>query len=169
MPGLAGEVDVNIITSQEIEHTIKSFQQKAPGWNGITKIHLANAIEIIKEPLANCFNAAMTCRYFPSLYKQTKMIFVPKPGKDHKNVANYRPISLLNVTGKLFEKIINKRLVKHLQEKQQYNKHQHGFKTKRGTETALAMTWEAIAQGVGHHLKVCLTSGDVEKSFDRAW
>ena len=57
----------------------------------------------------------------------------------------------------------------HIEENQQYNEHQHGFRKKRGTETALALTWEAIAQGKQHGLRVCLTSRDVEKAFDRVW
>ena len=61
-------------------------------------------------------------------------------GKDPINVANYRPISLLSTTGKLLEKLLNRRLISYLQEQNQFNKHQHGFRSHRGTETALALT-----------------------------
>ena len=158
------------ITPEEIQHTLNSFRQKAPGCDNITKIHLSKAMACIAIPLANCFNAALSCGYFPLLYKHTKLIFAPKPPKkDKTDVANYRPISLLNTTVKLLEKLLNRRLIEHLQDHEQHNKYQHGFRSRRGTETALAMVWEAIAQGRKHKLKVCLTSRDIEKAFDRVW
>ena len=164
----AESIETLMITPEELIFTINSFQQKAPGLDGITKIHLTKAIECIKQPLTSCFNAALSCGYFPSLYKQTKLIFVPKPGKDATNVANYRLISLLNTTGKL-EKLLNRRLTSHLQEHDLFNRYQNGFRSHRGTETALAIIWEAIGQGRKKKLKVCLTSRDIEKAFDRVW
>lgn len=44
--------------------------------------------------------------YFPIIFKNAKMIFIPKPGRDTCKVENYRPISLLEITGKIMEKII---------------------------------------------------------------
>ena len=85
------------------------------------------------------------------------------------NVANFRHILLPNTTGKLLEKLLNRRLVSHLQEHHQYNDNQHGFRKKRSTETALALMWESIVKGQQHNLKVCLTSKDIEKAFDRVW
>ena len=157
------------ITTEEVKHTLNTFSQKAPGWDGITKIHLSKALESIKNPITKCFNAALSCGYFPTLYKHTKLIFIPKPGKPATNVANYRPISLFSSSGKLLEKLLIRSLSGHLQEHHQYNLNQHGFRSQRGTETALAMMWEAIAQGRKHKLHVCVTSRDIEKAFDRVW
>ena len=156
-------------SAEEIKHTLSTFCQKGPGWDGITKKHLVEAFESIKQPITNCFNAALSCGYFPAPYKHTKLIFIPKPDKTPTEVSNYRPISLLSTTGKLLEKLLNKRLSTHLLEHEQYNPDQHGFRNQRGTETAIAMIWEAIAQGRKYKLNVCLTSRDIEKAFDRVW
>ena len=105
-----------LFTEEEVQHSINSFQQKAPGWDEVTKIHLTKAKEHIIGPLTKCFNAALSCGYFPDLFKRTKMIFAPKPGKDSAEVMNYRPISLLSIIGKLLEKLLNRWLTAHLQE-----------------------------------------------------
>jgi len=46
---------------------------------------------------------------------------------DKSSLSNYRPISLLPVLSKIFEKVIHKRLFDHLNNKVLLNEHQYGF------------------------------------------
>jgi hypothetical protein len=48
-------------------------------------------------------------------------------GGDKSSPSNYRPISLLPVFSKIFEKVINQRLVTHLNTQAILNEHQYGF------------------------------------------
>lgn len=48
--------------------------------------------------------------YFPDKFKTAIIKFIPKENTDSTNPINYRPISLLEVTGKVLEKILNPRL-----------------------------------------------------------
>ena len=50
--------------------------------------------------------------------------------------SNYRPISLLPVFSKIFEKVIYKRLFEHLNNNVILNKHQYGFRSEVSTENA---------------------------------
>ena len=43
---------------------------------------------------------------------------VPKPDKDHTRIAAYRIITMQNTVGKLLEKIVARRLVKELEDKE---------------------------------------------------
>ena len=52
-------------------------------------------------------------------------------------MANYRPISLLPVISKVFEKLIDKQLKLFMQDHNILNNAQHGFRKKKSTETAL--------------------------------
>jgi len=48
--------------------------------------------------------------YFPAIWKLSIVILILKPGKPLNIATSYRPISLLPLLGKLFEKIVLKRL-----------------------------------------------------------
>ena len=52
---------------------------------------------------------------FPDQWRNAIVIPIPKPNKNKFNLANYRPISLINTMRKIMEKIVNKRLIWHLE------------------------------------------------------
>jgi hypothetical protein len=83
---------------------------KAAGPDGIQNIILQHLQRIILKLVAEIFNRSLALNCFPTQWKQAKIIMLPKPGKDHTSSLSYRPISLLNSVGKLFEKIVLKRL-----------------------------------------------------------
>ena len=123
--------ETNIITEGEVRKIIKTFKQRAPGADKITKYHLDKLPANIILNLTQIFNASLAIGYFPKQWKTSIMIFIPKGNKSPMQHSNYRPISLLNVLGKVFEKIINKRLLDKIQELDLNNKRQHGFTKKQ--------------------------------------
>ena len=84
-------------------------------------------------------------------------------------VKDKRPISLLNVDGKLLDKILNRRLTDYLVDNDMMNCRQHGFRAHRGTQTAIATLHESIARHLGQRHRVDLVCRDVSKAFDRIW
>ncbi len=54
--------------------------------------------------LTNIFNAYYSIGLFPSAFQKSTIKFIPKNGKDPKHPLDYRPISLLELRGKIFEK-----------------------------------------------------------------
>jgi len=55
--------------------------------------------------------------HFPSLCKHARMTSILKPGKDPALPSSYRPISLLDTIGKLFEKILLPRILHEVSER----------------------------------------------------
>ena len=108
--------------------------------------------------------------YFPTCLKRGKTYLLPKPGKDKTVPSNYRPITLLEPIAKLFEKIINARLRTHLEDTNQFNKNQYGFRAGRSIQDVIFYTSAFIEK---HHItnnqKVAITCLDVEKAFDWVW
>ena len=61
--------------------------------------------------LVKIFNAVLRTQKFPPIWKLARVISVLKPGKDPALPSSYRPISLLDTIGKLFEKILLARIL----------------------------------------------------------
>ena len=81
-------------------------KDKAPGLSGIRQKHLANLPNNCILILEKIYNAIIVTKFYPNSLQHIKMIFLSKPGKSRDGPLNYRPISLLEVPGKIFEKII---------------------------------------------------------------
>jgi hypothetical protein len=60
--------------------------------------------------LTQLFNAVLLKAYFPAKWKVVQIILILKPGKPHNELTSYRPISLLPIVSKVFEKMLLKRL-----------------------------------------------------------
>ena len=65
--------------------------------------------------IVNIVNACITVGYWPDQFKESTLVVIPKPNKVSYNTPKaFRPIVLLNTTGKLIEKVISHRLQFHL-------------------------------------------------------
>ena len=161
--------EIGEITIGEYYHYLRKFKEKTPGKSGITRNVLFNLPENLTNIIIKLYNAALSAGYFPDTLKLAKMIKIPKTGKDNRRRENNRPISLLEVIGKVFEKIINYRITQLLTAGNKINNRHHGFRTKRGTTTALALITEKIARTKRHRSQVNLILRDVSKAFDKVW
>jgi hypothetical protein len=56
-------------------------------------------------------NACIAVGHWPTYFKESNSVIIPKPGKAHYTMPKmFRPIVLLNTIGKLFEKMLANRL-----------------------------------------------------------
>jgi hypothetical protein len=67
-----------------------------------------------------------------------------KPGKDPTQPSSYRPISLLDTVGKLFEKILLTMVLRELNERGLLRDEQFGFRPKHSTTLQLARLVERV-------------------------
>ena len=88
--------------------------QKIVGHDGILCKTIKVLAYIIRPVLSDIFNQALQHGKFPVSFKITKIIPLHKGGKSNV-VNNLGPISISSTQSKLFEKVINKRLVDFLE------------------------------------------------------
>ena len=81
-------------------------------------------------------------------------------------VSNYRPISILPVLSKIFEKIIHKRLVKHLSDNDLFSPTQFGFRGGMSTVDAIVHFTEYIYDALNNKQSTINVFIDYSKAFD---
>jgi exonuclease III len=99
------------ITTDEVKTIISHLKNtKAPGPDQIRPILLKNLPDSALQALTDIFNNCMNNLYFLTAWKTAHTVMIPKPGKCPNDPKSYRPISLLSITGKIFERILTNRL-----------------------------------------------------------
>ena len=88
--------------------------------------------DIIAKPLTTLFNVSVHNGRFPSKLKHLKIVPVFKDG-DETDPCNYRPISLLSIFNRIFEKIMSNRLKVFLNKHDIFHKSQYGFRERSST------------------------------------
>ena len=90
---------------------------------------------------------------------------------DKQIVSNYRPISLLPICGKIFEKLLFNNIYNHLNEQNLLNPNQSGFRPSDSTvNQLLAITHEIFRSfDCNPSLEVRSVFLDISKAFDKVW
>jgi hypothetical protein len=96
-----------------------------------------------------------------------EVIMIPKPGKPPHELTSYRPISLLTIMSKLFEKLLLKRLKFIIEDKNLIPDNQFGFRTQHSTIDQVHRITNIIERSL-EGKKVCSTLFlDVAQAFDK--
>ena len=96
----------------EVASVIEALKnKKSCGRDGISSEILKSCSPINERYLALAFNKCIDEGVFPDIFKLAKVVPLFKKG-DKKDPANYRPISLLRSLSKVFEKILNNRMIR---------------------------------------------------------
>jgi hypothetical protein len=119
--------------------------------------------------LVALFNAILRTQYFSPVWKHARVISVLKPGNDPSLPSSYRPISLLDTIGKVFEKILLSRILSEVSECGLLCDEQFGFRPKHSTSLQLACLVESVSRNFGEKRLTGAVFLDVAKAFDTAW
>ena len=152
-------------TRQEIS-TICSqlLLNKSKGPDQLPPVLFREASEQLSMSLYQIFKKALQTSVFPSTWKEAIVSPVYKKGSK-LNVENYRPVSLLCVPSKIFERIIFKRLFLHIAPI--LHDAQYGFRPGRSTVLQLLAMFSEIHRGLENDMDVDVILTDFSKAFDK--
>lgn len=154
-----------IITESEIRYAIKvSKNKKACGCDNLP----AELLKLIDEDgikvLLKVFNYIYKTGEYPSNWLKSTFVALPKKNKP-KVCKDYRLISLMSHSLKIFLRIIHQRLYQKCEEAM--GRMQFGFKKAMGTREALFGVKILVQNCQDANRDVCLCFIDYEKAFDR--
>uniref|UniRef100_A0A1B6KPU2 Reverse transcriptase domain-containing protein n=1 Tax=Graphocephala atropunctata TaxID=36148 RepID=A0A1B6KPU2_9HEMI len=149
------------ITKKEIEIKINLLKiDKACGSDKIPIKLVKNLKYILSEPLAYIFNLSIQTGIFPDRLKLATITPIYKNEGSLSDPSNFRPISLLPIIGKIFEKCLYERLYSFLEKYNLLSRKQFGFRNNKNTEEAINLVVDSIDDST------LITFLDLKKAFD---
>lgn len=155
---------------EETEETIRALIDRirtevATGEDNITARLLKDAKFTIAESITKLVNLSYTKNTFPNSMK--KAIITPIHKKNcTEDISNYRPISILSVVSKIFERSATNQLVTYLEDSGLLNPTQHAYRKGHSTKTCLMEIVEYIQKKRDERKTIGLASLDLSKAFD---
>ena len=119
---------------------------KASGPDCIPVVVLKNCEPELSYILAKLFNKCLEDSCFPDCWKVSSVVPVFKNVGERSTAKNYQPVSLLSVVSKVFEKLVNNRIVDHLEKSGLFSDFQYGFRSSRSTADLLTVVSDRIAR-----------------------
>ena len=154
------------ISEVEIQNVIYSLDtKKSCGYDNLSAKFIQLLCPIIINPLCQIFNRCFENGEYLDLLKIAKVIPIYKKG-EKSDVGNYRPISVLSVLNKIFEKLIYKRLYNFFDKYKLIYEYQFGFRGGHSTTQALIEILDKIRDSMEKGKIVCGIFADLSKAFD---
>ena len=153
-----------------VEEVISNLDLSKPsGPDCIPVMVLKNCEPELSYILAELFNNCLKESCFPDCWRVSSVIPVSKNVGERSTAKNNRPVSLLSVVSKVFEKLVNNRIVDHLEKCGLSSDFQYGFRSSRSTADLLAVVSDRIARAFNRSVAIRAVALDISKAFDRVW
>lgn len=154
------------ITLQELNKAFSNFSSQAAGPDGFPLRALKISLSGIQHQILHLFNASLRSSISPNSWKFSNILpinKIPFP----VSPSDYRPISLLNMLSKIFEKCVSYQIMDHLISHHIIDPYQSGFRAGYSPETCLVKLVEEIKHAKANKMITALILFDYTKAFDR--
>ena len=140
---------------------------KTSGPDCIPVVVLKNFEPELSYILAALFNKCLKESCFPNCWKVSSVIPVFKNVGERSTAKNYCSVSLLSVVSKVFEKLVNNRIVDHLEKRGLFSDFEYGFRSSRSADDLLTVVSDRIARAFNRSGATRDVALDISK--DRVW
>ena len=163
-------------TLETIEITLSSITKiieklnpnKAHGFDGISIAMLKTCAKEIALPLKIIFDLCLHEGTFPAMWKKANIQPIHKKGSRQLK-TQYRPISLLPICSKIFEKVLFDKVYAFLNENSLLSSNQSGFRPGDSTINQLLAITSEIYEAFENYEETRAVFLDISKAFDKVW
>ena len=155
-------------TEEDIKKEIENLKNNsAPGPDHFHVTLLKACKDAFAEPLHLMWRYSLDHNDIAALLKHGIISPIKKPGAESYLPKSYRPISLTSFLIKIFEKIVRRAIIKHLEENNLLPQNQHGFLHGRSTLSQLLNQIETIIRSLENGNDIDTIYLDFAKAFDK--
>ena len=135
------------ITPRMVKKVITNLDSsKTSGPDFIPLVVLKNCEPELSYILAELVSMCLKESCFPDCWKVSSVVPVFKNVGESSTAKNYRPVSLLSVVSKVSEKLVNDRIVNHLEKCDLFSDFQYGIRSSRSTADLVTVVSDRIAR-----------------------
>jgi len=166
LPIFYDNVLIKKITSKDILEAINKLPPKRSlGPDGIPPFIYKNCGELLVVPLLHIFNLIIAGSTFPRVWKESKIIPIPKSKDSNNKIELHRPITIVCTASKVFETILCDKIYNQI--KHQICVQQHGFIPGRSVVTNLCHFLHALTENIDVSSQTDVVYTDFQKAFDK--
>ena len=159
----AFDMELEDSSPSEVALIIKNLKNKSTSDMGI--LPLKKVGNILSPVISHVITTSLMEGEFPERLKLAKVVPLHKGGS-RTDITNYRPISLLSCFSKIFEKVMQARLVNHLKTRNILYESQYGFRAGHSCEHAILEAQNKIHRALENKQVTALLLLDFSKAFD---
>jgi hypothetical protein len=164
------EPPIQRLKRSEVQAVIKNLPpKKSPGYDLMTGKILKELSTLCIQYLTQLFSAILLHGYFPTQWKVAQIILIPKPGKPPHQLSSYRPISLLPIVSKVFEKLLLKRLLPLVELVNLIPNHQLCFRPVHSTIEQTHRFIRVLNDALDNSQYCSVAFPDISQAFDKVW
>jgi hypothetical protein len=158
--------DEDIFTLEHVRNILSEIKPKnSYGYDNIPMRILKDGATQLARPFHKLMGLIYSTKTIPNQWKVARILPLHKKGAK-TDFKNYRPISNLCVSTKIFEKCILKRIETLAEQGDLFTDKQHGFRKGRSTVSAARVLQREIARAMDDNNYVAVASLDLSSAFD---
>ena len=156
------------VTPKMVKKVIMNLDSsKVSGPDFITVVVLKNCEPELSYILAELSNMCLKESCFADCWKVSSVVSVFNSVEERSTAKNYRPVSVPSVVSKVFEKLVNNRIVDNLEKCGLFSDFQYGFGSSRSTTDLATVVSDSIARAFNRSGTTRAVALDISKAFDR--
>jgi hypothetical protein len=167
IPEHTSTMECTSITTEEVLKVIKHLKPNKPiGSDGIPAKFYKPFSDELTPILTKLFNESLRLGKMPAILKKSYIECLYKGKGTRTACNNFRPISIISATSKLFEHIMYTRLSSYLESTELLSDNQHGYRRNRSNQSAVLYLTSQIRKAADSKLIRGLVFVDFQKAFD---
>jgi hypothetical protein len=152
-----------------VRDTLRNLNpNKSSGPDRISTHMRKETADVIADPLCRIFNYSLARGELPNRWKNANVVPIHKKGPKEE-VSNYRPVSLLPVAGKVFERCIHTEVIDYMLTENKLSGLQGAFIPGRSTTGQILELYNFTVNEMDKGKSCRMIFCDVSKAFDKVW